>query len=95
MEEIANMVKEEPQKATELLDAKVFDNLINIMNADSSKLAGPTSEQIAARQKLMSGEQISDADKNLATTITPMEQAERNKSYAMFTSAILQKLYAD
>ena len=95
MEEIANMVKDEPVKATELLDTKIIDALINIMNADSSKLAGPTQEQIAARQKLMSGQQISDADKALATTITPMEQAERNKSYAMFTSAILQKLYGE
>lgn len=95
MEEIANMVKDEPQKATELLDAKVMDSLINIMNADSSKLAGPTQEQIAARQKLMAGQEISENDKKLATTITPMEQAERNKSYAMYTSAILQKLYKD
>ncbi len=97
MEEIANMVNDEAQKAkaTELLDSKVVDALINIINTDSSKLAGPTQEQIAARQKLMSGQQISDQEKALATTITPMEQAERNKSYAMFTSAILQKLYAD
>ena len=95
MEEIANMVKEEPQKATELLDAKVMDALINVSNADSSKLAGPTQEQIAARQKLMSGQQISDADRTLATTITPMEQAERNKSYALYTIAILQKLYKE
>ena len=91
MEEIANMVKEQPQKATELLDEKVVNALNNIITADSSKLAGPTPEQIAAREKLMKGEQLSDADKNLATTITPMEQAERNKSYAMFTAAIMQK----
>ena len=97
MEEIANMVNDETQKAkaTELLDSKVIDALTNIMTADSSKLAGPTQEQIAARQKLMNGQQISDQEKALATTITPMEQAERNKSYAMFTSAILQKLYGD
>lgn len=95
MEEIANMVKDNPQKATELLDEKVINALNTIINADSSKLAGPTAEQIAARQKLMKGEQLSDADKQLASTITPMEQAERNKSYAMFTTAIMQKLYAD
>ena len=95
MEEIANMVKDDPQKATELLDEKVVNALNNIINADSSKLAGPTQEQIAARQKLMKGEQLSDADKKLATTITPMEQAERNKSYAMFTAAILEKLYGE
>ena len=95
MEEIANMVKDEPQKATELLDEKVVNALNTIINNDSSKLAGPTAEQIAARQKLMKGEQLSDADKKLATTITPMEQSERNKSYAMFTSSIMQKLYGD
>ena len=95
MEEIANMVKDEPQKATELLDEKVVNALNTIINNDSSKLAGPTAEQIAARQKLMKREQLSDADKKLATTITPMEQSERNKSYAMFTSSIMQKLYGD
>ena len=95
MEEIANMVKDTPEKATELLDVKVMDTLNNIINADSSKLAGPTEEQLVARQKLMNNEQMTDAEKNLATTITPMEQAERNKSYAMFTTAILQKLYSD
>ena len=95
MEEIANMVKDNPQKATELLDVKVMDTLNNIINADSSKLTGPTQEQIAARQKLIKNEQMTDAEKTLATTITPMEQAERNKSYAMFTTAILQKLYSE
>ena len=95
MEEIANMVKDNPQQATELLDEKVVNALNTIINTDSSKLAGPTPEQIAARQKMVKGEQMSDADKQLASTITPMEQAERNKSYAMFTAAIMQKLYAD
>lgn len=95
MEEIANMVKDEPQKATELLDEKVMNALTNIVNNDSSKLAGPTPEQIAARQKLMAGEKLSDADTKLATTITPMEQSERNKSYAMFTTSIMDKLYGD
>lgn len=95
MEEIANMVKDNPQKATELLDEKIVNALNTIVNTDSSKLAGPTAEQIAARQKMMKGEQISDAEKQLATKITPMEQAERNKSYAIYTSAIMQKLYGD
>lgn len=95
MEEIANMVKDDPQKATELLDEKIVNALNTIVNNDSSKLAGPTAEQIAARQKLMKGEKLTDAEKQLATTITPMEQSERNKSYAMFTSSIMQKLYGD
>ena len=95
MEEIANMVKDEPQKATELLDEKVVNALNTIVNTDSSKLAGPTAEQITAREKLKKGEKLSEAEQKLATTITPMEQAERNKSYALFTSSIMQKLYGD
>ncbi len=95
MEEIANMINENPTKATELLDTKVVDALNNIIKADTSKLEGPTQEQIAARQKLMSNQQMTDAEKQLAMTISPYEQAERNKSYAMFTSAIMQKLYGD
>ncbi len=95
MEEIANMVKESPDKATELVDTKVFDALTNIINFDSSKLEGPTQEQLAAREKLMSGKEVTEQEKTLANTITPKEQAERNKSYALFTSAIMQKLYGD
>ena len=95
MEEIANMVKDEPQKATELLDEKIITALNNIIAADSSQLAGPTSEQIAARQKLMSGQTLTVEENQLANTMTPMEQAERNKSYAMFTESIMQKLYGD
>ena len=95
MEEIANMVKDEPQKATELLDEKIVNALNTIINADSTKLAGPTAEQVAAREKLKTGAAITDAEKELATKITPMEQVERNKSYAIFTSAIMQKLYGE
>lgn len=39
--------------------------------------------------------QLTPEEEQLATTITPLEQAERNKEYALFTTAILQKTYAD
>ena len=95
MEEIANLVKQSPEKATELVDTKIFDALTGIINYDSSNLEGPTADQTAAREKIMSGKDVTDAEKQLANTITPKEQAERNKSYALFTSAIMEKLYAD
>jgi hypothetical protein len=95
MEDIANLVNESPEKATELVDSKVFDALTNIVNFDSSALEGPTKEQLAAREKVVSGKDVTDADKELANKIAPKEQAERNKSYALFTSALMQKLYGD
>ena len=39
--------------------------------------------------------QLTPEDEALAVTITPLEQAERNKEYALFTMAILQKTYGD
>ena len=95
MEEIANMVKENPEKATDLVDTKVFDALNNIVSFDSSKLEGPSQAQVDARQKIMEGKEVTEEEKTLANTITPKEQAERNKSYALFTIAIMDKLYAD
>ncbi len=95
MEEIANMVKENPQKATELVDTKVFEALNNIVKYDSSSLEGPSQAQIDARQKIMENKQVTDEENKLANTMAPKELAERNKSYALFTIAIMDKLYAD
>lgn len=95
MENIAMMVNQEPQKATELLDERVVKSLTDILNADTKELVGPSKEQMEARQKIMTGKEVSDAEKELANTMTPKEQAERNKSYALFTMAIMQKLFGD
>lgn len=95
MEDIAGMIKDAPQKATELVDQKVFDQLNNIISFDSSKLEGPSQAQIDARQKIMEGKQVSEEETKLANTMAPKELAERNKSYALFTIALMDKLYAD
>lgn len=93
MEAIAEMVQSTPQKATELLDAKVIDTLLGIMSKDSSKLEGPTPQQLQIRENIMTGKPVTDAEKVEANKITPMELAERNKQYAIYTVAILEKLY--
>ena len=95
MENIATMVNKEPQKATELLDERVVKSLNDILTKDTKNMVGPTKEQMEARQKIMSGKQVSDSEKELANKMTPKEQAERNKSYALFTMAIMQKLFGD
>lgn len=93
MESIAELAQNAPQKATELLDVKVVDSLLNIMQADSSKLTGPTPQQLQIREKIMSGKPVTEAETAEAVKISPMEQSERNKQYAIYTVAILQKLY--
>lgn len=93
MESIALMAQNSPQQATALLDVKVIDTLLGIMQKDTSKLEGPSAKQIEAREKIMKGKSVSYADKAEANKITPMELAERNKQYSMYTLATLQKLF--
>jgi len=95
MEDIAGMIKYAPQKATELVDQKIFDQLNNIISFDSSKLEGPSKAQIDARQKILSGKRATEEEVKLANTMSPKELAERNKSYALYTIAMMDKLYAD
>lgn len=94
METIADMAQNSPDKATELLDVKVIDTLLGIMNQDSNKLTGPTAQQLEIRDKIMSGKPVTEAETAEANKVTPMELAERNKQYSIYTVAILQKLYA-
>lgn len=93
MEAIAELAKNAPAQATELLDVKVVDSLLGIMEKDTSKLEGPTSQQLQIREKIMAKQPVTDAEMAEASKITPMELGERNKQYAIYTVAILQKLY--
>lgn len=95
MEDIADVVNKQPEKASELVDKQVFKALNDIISFDSSKVEGPSQKQIEIRQKLVQGEQVSEEDKALAETYSPKEMAERNKSYALFSIALLDKVYAD
>lgn len=94
MEEIADVVNKQPEKASELVDKQVFKALNDIISFDSSKVEGPSQKQVEIRQKLVQGEKVSDEDKALAETYSPKEMAERNKSYALFSIALLDKVYA-
>lgn len=94
MEAIANLAQSSSPQATAFLDVKVIDTLLGIMDKDTSKLQGPTPEQLQIREKMVNGKPVTDAEKAQANKITPMELAERNKQYSMYTVAILQKLYS-
>lgn len=96
MGDIADMVDKEPEKATGLLDTDTIDALVNIINKDTSALAGPTSEVEAERDKINNNAEMKPEEKMAALekTLSDREKAERNKSYALYTTAILQKLYS-
>jgi len=97
MENIVDMVDNNPEQATDLLDTKLMEALNNIITADTSKLESVTPETEAKRAEISARTDIDEEAKKaeLNKTLTPQEKAERNKSYAIFTSAILQKLYGE
>src|SRR5574344_236402 len=92
---MATMAQNSPQNAVDLLNVKVVDTLLGIMNKDTSKLAGPSEQQLAIRKDIIDGKKVSEAAFTTATEVTPLELAERNKVFSMYTVATLQKVYAD
>lgn len=115
MNEIAEKGFKDEAAIVPYVQEEVFNKLMDIMDVDSSKLAGPTDQQIQLRAKLAQNDeavakaeqagqdpksvqlpnQLTPEEENLARTITPLEQAERNKEYALFATALLQKTYGD
>ncbi len=89
IEEVAEAVKMDDTLAPVLLDTQIFDALIDIINKDTSSLQGPTPEILELRQKPQ--EELSEQDKAKATTPTPLEMAEINKQYALYTISYMQE----
>ncbi len=90
MEDIATTMESNPAAGVQYLDTNVVNSLVDVLNQDTTKLAGPTPRQQALRQKLMGGQAITDAEKIEASQLSPMEIGERNKQYALYTIAMLQ-----
>ena len=111
MEEIARVALENPKDGIPYLVTDLFSSLVDIAEKDSSKLNPPTEKQIDARKKVIANFVAIQNSQNqnniklpfnltpeeiaIADEISPMEQAERNKEYALYTMAILSKIYVD
>lgn len=77
-----------PGPTQELVDLR---NKVDANDAarENAKAAGQDPEKVKLPYDL-TPEQVAQAN-----TLTPFEQVERNKEYALFTTAILQKAYGD
>ncbi len=95
IEKVADIAQNQPAQAPQLLDTDLMEALLGVIGKDSSNLEGPSEQQKELRQQVLSGKQLSDADMKIANEITPLEMAERNKQYALFTTAILQNALID
>lgn len=107
MEEIARISLDNPANGVPYIVREVFSSLIDITNKDTANLATPTQAQVDARKKVIANfvalEQgakqppypMTQEEVILADELSPMELAERNKEYALYTMSILAKIYTD
>ncbi len=95
IEKVADLAQTKPEVAPQLLDTDLMESLLTVIGKDTSTLEGPTDKQKELRQQVLSGKQLNDADMAEANKISPLEMAERNKQYALFTTAILQNVLID
>lgn len=90
IEEIAEAVKNgDSVEGPALLDTQVFDALVEVINKDTSSLEAPSPDVIELRKKPQ--EQLTEEEKIKAKTPTPLEEAEINKQYALYTIAYMQE----
>ena len=95
IEKVADIAQNKPELAPKLLDTELMEALLGVIGKDTTTLEGPTEHQKDLRQQVLAGKQLSEADMAEANKISPLEMAERNKQYALFTTAILQNLLID
>lgn len=89
IEEVAEIVKNNETDGPVLLDTQIFDALVDIINKDTSALEGPSPEVLALRQKPQ--DQLTEEEKTKASTPSPLEKAEINKQYSLYTISYMQE----
>ena len=89
IEEIAQKVKFDEKLTPVLLDTQIFDALFEIIDKDNSALEGPSPEVLELRKK--PEEDLTEEQKTKAKTPAPIEEAEINKQYALYTISYLQE----
>ncbi|MCD7779864.1 MAG: hypothetical protein LUH05_04250 [Candidatus Gastranaerophilales bacterium] len=89
IEELAENVKNNDQTGDILLDTQLYDALLDIINKDTSSLEAPSPEVVELRQK--DENQLTAEEKEKASTPSPLEKAEINKQYALYTISYMDE----
>lgn len=78
--------------ASQFLDASLTDALFFVIEQDTSKMAGPTRQQLRYRKQLKDNKKISKEKIDIAVALSDKEVAERNKAYSLYLVARIQDL---
>ena len=90
--ELINIVKNDTKKLTPPSEKQIELRQKIIVNEIIKEQARANNEDLTKVELPYS---LTESDFKEATELSPMEQAERNKEYALYTMAILTKVYTD
>lgn len=93
--QIAEYVQSTPETALQVVSEPIMKSLVNIINEDTSALEGPTDQQIAIAEKIAKGEQLTPEENALSEQLSPRDKANKNRIFALYTLAMIQKLQRD
>lgn len=92
---VANFTQATPDIALQVATDPVKQSLADIVKADISQLPDTTPEQTAISEKQQKGEQLTPEEQAKLDELSPKNAAIKNKIFAMFSLAMLQKLSRD
>ena len=93
--QIAAYAQEAPEVALQVVSEPIMQSLVDIIKEDTTGLQGPTQEQIAVAEKVAKGEQLTEQENALAEQLSPRDMANKNRMFALYTLAMVQKLQRD
>ncbi|MBR3604936.1 MAG: HEAT repeat domain-containing protein [Candidatus Gastranaerophilales bacterium] len=93
--QIATYAQDAPEIALQVVSEPVMQALVSVINEDTTGLQGPTAEQIAVAEKINKGEQLTPEEDALAEQLSPRDMANKNRIFALYTLAMIQKLQRD
>ena len=92
---IANFTQATPDIALQVATDPVKQSLVDIINSDTSALPDATPEQKALAEKQNKGEKLTPEEQAQLDQLSPKVAANKNKIFALFTLAMVQKLSRD
>ena len=92
---IANFTQSTPDIALQVVTDPIKQGLIDIIKSDTSALPDLTEEQKAISAKKDKGEKLTPEEEATLAKESPKLEAEKNKVFALFTLAMVQKLSRD
>ena len=69
--------------------------LVDVIKEDTTSLEGPTDKQIEIAEKISKGQQLTPEEDALSEQLSPRDKANKNRIFALYTLAMIQKLQRD